>query len=229
MKRILQPELLDTLPADDPRAIRSRHDLRRVNAWMGNHARLAGVLLNAQGGRGPGRVTDLGTGDGSFLLRVARAISAHRRKVRAKLLDLQPIVAAETVREFAACGWSAETVVADVFDWLPISGGHEVVITNLFLHHFPDARLEQLLALISERAELFIATEPRRAPWPRLCSRLLWALGCNAVTRHDAAASVRAGFSGDELSALWPPGPDWQLTEQCAGAFSHLFVARKVR
>jgi hypothetical protein len=34
MKREIERELLDELPADDPRAIRSRRDLRRVHRWM---------------------------------------------------------------------------------------------------------------------------------------------------------------------------------------------------
>jgi hypothetical protein len=61
-----------------------------------------------------------------------------------------------------------------------------------------------------------------------LCSRLLGAVGCNDVTRHDAVVSVRAGFSGCELSSLWTDNDNWQLTEQSAGAFSHLFIARKI-
>jgi hypothetical protein len=56
---------------------------------------------------------------------------------------------------------------------------------------------------------------------------LLWAIGCNSVTRHDALVSVRAGFSGDELSALWPDKKNWQLTERRAGPFSHLFIAQR--
>src|SRR5436190_16442240 len=39
MQRHVEPELLDELPANDPRALRSRKDLERVNAWMG-HSRI---------------------------------------------------------------------------------------------------------------------------------------------------------------------------------------------
>jgi hypothetical protein len=56
---------------------------------------------------------------------------------------------------------------------------------------------------------------------------MLGAIGCNDVTRHDAVASVRAGFRDGQLSALWPAGP-WKLTERGAGLFSHLFVARRM-
>jgi hypothetical protein len=225
VKRIVQPELLDTLPADDPRAIRSRQDLRRVNGWMHHDALMADALKNALNGHAPGHITELGAGDGSFLLRVAQIISPCWPSVTVTLLDLQKNVSTETLAAFAVLGWHAKAVVADVFARPQISS--DVVLANLFLHHFAEARLTELLRLISQHTKLFIALEPRRAPWPRFCSRLLWAIGCNEVTRHDAVVSVRAGFSGTELFALWPDKQNWRLTEQRAGAFSHLFIARK--
>jgi hypothetical protein len=227
MKRIVRPELLDTLPPDDPRAARSRGDLRRLNAWMRNHAIMAHALEQNWNGPVPGQITELGAGDGNFLLRVAEAISPCWSGVNATLLDLKKNVSAETLAAFTAQDWHAKAIVADVFEWPENSGGSEVVIANLFLHHFEDVRLVELLRKISRRTKLFIALEPRRASWPLFCSRLLWAIACNDVTRHDAVVSVRAGFSGKELSALWPDKSNWRLTEQSAGAFSHLFVAQK--
>jgi hypothetical protein len=50
-------------------------------------------------------------------------------------------------------------------------------------------------------------------------------LGCNDVTRHDAVLSVRAGFTGSELSKLWPGGQEWEIEERPAGVFSHGFAA----
>jgi hypothetical protein len=229
VKRCVQTELLDTLPVGDPRAVRSRRDLRRVNGWMRQHAIMANALQTALHRHPPGHITELGAGDGNFLLRVAQIISPRWPDVKIALPDLQKNVSAETLAAFAALGWSAEAIVADVFDWLQTSDAGEVVIANLFLHHFEAARLAELFRLISQRAKLFIATEPRRAPWPRFCSRLLWVIGCNGVTRHDAVVSVRAGFSGEELSALWPDRQNWRLAEHRAGAFSHVFIAEKIR
>jgi len=223
MKRIVQPEILDTLPPDDPRAIRSRHDLRRVNAWMGNVGIMADVLKNYSQ-HSPAQIIELGAGDGYFLLQVARKINLP--KVAATLLDLQKNIFDETLAAFSRFGWSAEAVIVDVFDWPQSS--EEIVIANLFLHHFENERLAELLRIISERAKLFVAIEPRRAPAPLFFSRLLWTIGCNDVTRHDAVVSVRAGFSGEELSMLWPDKKNWQLTERSAGLFSHLFIAQKI-
>ena len=195
---------------------------------MGNHALMADALIKTLDGEAPGPITELGAGDGKFLLRIAQKTSSCWPGTTVRLLDLQKNVSPETLVSFAAIGWRAETVVADVFDGWPASATDEVVIANLFLHHFDAARLAGLLRLISSRAKIFIALEPRRAAWPAFCSRLLWAIGCNDVTRHDAAVSVRAGFSSHELSALWPDNQNWRLTEQRAGAFSHLFIARKI-
>jgi hypothetical protein len=226
VKRTVQPELLDVLPPDDPRAIRSRQDLRRVNDWMGNHDIMAGALQKSSARNLPGHITELGAGDGNFLLRVAQKITPPWTDVKATLIDLQKNISPETLASFTALNWHTEAIVADVFSSPEIES--EVIIANLFLHHFVDARLAELLRLISRRTSLFIAIEPERGLWPWFCSRLLWAIGCNDVTRHDATVSVRAGFSGTELSRLWPDTEGWQLMERRAGATSHLFIARKI-
>ena len=41
MERCIQREWLDELPPEEPRAIHSRRDLQRINAWMGNARILA--------------------------------------------------------------------------------------------------------------------------------------------------------------------------------------------
>ncbi len=232
MHRHVQPEILDTLAPSDPRAVQSRRDLRRINAIMRHHTIMARALEKNWPNVAPQTITELGAGDGEFLLRVAKKLNLPPTSRRpffvdadVTLLDLQPNVSVKTLRDFDQLGWRASASVTDVFSWPPIRS--DVVVTNLFLHHFADAKLAELLHLISRRTGLFIALEPRRAAWPLFCSSLLGALGCNEVTRHDAVVSVRAGFSGNELSSLWPDKANWELSEQTVGAFSHLFVARK--
>ena len=226
MKRQVRPELLDTLPPDDPRAVRSRHDLRRINWWMRNHVIMARALQENLGSE-PRRITELVAGDGNFLLRLAKEMSPHWQDVDATLLDLQKNSSAETLASFLALGWRAEAVVADVFDWTPPGDADAVIVANLFLHHFQDAQLSRLLQKISQNTNLFVAIEPHRFTLPLLVGKLLWLIACNSVTRHDAVVSIRAGFAGREISALWPDQSNWQLTERRAGWFSHLFIARR--
>ena len=123
---------------------------------------------------------------------------------------------------------SVESVTNDVFAWLeqPIRTV-DVMLANLFLHHFPEKSLRALLRLAAARTNWFIACEPRRSLSALTASRLLGFIGCNSVTQHDAVVSVRAGFAGHELSALWPAVAGWRLSERPAGRFSHCFVAQR--
>jgi SAM-dependent methyltransferase len=231
MERIVQPELLDELPPADPRALRSRDDLVRVNAWMHNSEALVRAL-RATANPGPGqRVADLGCGDGRFLLRVAQQLHPDWQGTRALLLDRRRAVSAETLRAFVDLGWQTETHEADVLDWLsgPAALGYDVLIANLFLHHFPDARLAGLLRAAARSTHVFIAIEPRRSPPCLFFSHCLWFIGCSPVTRHDAVVSVRAGFNGLELSRLWPVDGEWTLQERPAGRSNHLFIAQRRR
>ena len=219
-KKIMVPELLDFLPADDPRAIRSRRDLVRINAVMGQSRIMAKALAQFPQ---PRLLVDLGGGDGSFLLAVARRMKW--RDVRAVILDRQAIVGPDTRQAFKALGWTCEVVQGDIFDTLPRLSP-DIVAANLFLHHLEDAALQGLLGLVAARARGFVACEPCRASLPLLGARLLFALGANDVTRHDAVASVRAGFSAGELSRHWPAG-GWRLQERGVFPFTHLFVAAR--
>jgi len=230
MKRRIEPELLDELAPENPQAMGSRKDLQRINALMGNDATMARALRAAFPGQGPGRVTELGAGDGEFMLRVGRRLCRAWQGATVALLDRQNIVRPETSNRFAALGWLLETVTADVFDWVHRPAGEpiEALVANLFLHHFSEAQLAELLREAAKRTQVFAAVEPRRSLWGLTFSRLLWLIGCNRVTRHDAVISVRAGFFGQELSQLWPADGSWRLKERPAGLFSHLFVAQRI-
>jgi hypothetical protein len=227
MNRRVEPELLDTLPPEDPAAIRSRQDLRRINAWMRNPQIMAQALRENTGDEVPDSILELGAGDGDFLLSLAHKLTPGWSGTRATLLDRQLRVSSDTRKGFQVANWPLAVATADVFDWKPPAGEQPVIVANLFLHHFEEARLAELLRKIAGTTRLFVAVEPRRMPWPAFGGMLLALIGCNHVTRHDGTVSIRAGFADREISALWPEPQRWQLTEHRSGLFSHLFVARK--
>jgi len=230
LPRTVEPEWLDALPAHNPRALRSRRDLRLVNGIMG-HAALLARALDALVTTSPLHLVELGAGDGTVLLRLAKRRTRRWPKVAVTLLDMQPTVTPATLAALRAVGWTVEVVAADALEWLEQSphSRDAVVLANLFVHHFEGERLARLLAGIAAQARAFVCCEPRRARLALLGSRLLWAIGCNDVTRHDAVVSVHAGFRGRELSVEWlrAAGAGWNVEERPAGAFSHLFVARR--
>jgi len=220
--RLVEPELLDSLPADDPRAVASRRDLRVINAWMGNAGHLSAAIRKL--GFPPRRVLEIGTGDGTLMLKLSRAIPAG---AELWLLDLEPVVSGKTVAALRDRGYSVGIARSRIEDWVEgvKKRDFDLIIANLVLHHFSDQEIKRVFVQFSKLTRSFISCDPRRWTPALWATRALWLLGCNDVTRHDAVISVRAGFRDSELSQLWPTESGFRLTERPAGFSSHLFSA----
>jgi hypothetical protein len=231
MQREIQAELLDNLPPFDPGAIGSRRDLRWLNFCMGHVGLVTRALRNGFGHKTARRILDLGGGDGHFLLRVCRALPRNWEGIEAFVVDRHNTIAPELMAGFASKGWVVHFAEADVFDYFRRRAAPplDVIIANLVLHHFAENQIRELFALLRESTSLFLAVEPRRSPVALLFSKAVGVIGCNAVTRHDAPASVQAGFFEKELSLLWGNMEGWLLDERPAGLFSHLFVASRIQ
>ncbi len=223
------PELLDVLPPEDQRARHSRRDLRRLNQWMNHPRTMARALLEQLPGPASRKIVEIGAADGDFLLSVARKLPRQWPGAEATLLDRLDAFDPQVRERFHELGWRAHLEISEVNEWLRLAAPNstDAIISNLFLHQFQTEELTEMLRLSARATRVFVALEPGRSWLPRFCGHFLWVIGCNSVTRHDANISIRAGFSGHELSALWPDAKNWELTERPVGLFSHLFIARR--
>lgn len=212
LERDVQPEWLDALPADDPRALRSRRDLRRINALMGNARWMLGVLAR-HADLASGGVLELGAGDGALLARVRRDLP--RGDVCG--LDLAPRPDGLP----ASIGWQQSDVRDDAAPFR-----HAVLMANLFLHHLHDAQLARLGRRL-DTVRLLVTNEPHRAASASWGGRLLWPL-IHPVTRHDMHASIRAGFRRGELPrALRLDPAAWDVHEHVTLRGACRLVARR--
>lgn len=229
LPRRVEPELLDGLAADDPRAQRCRDDLRRIHRAMATLSIVQRALERGTAGFRPRTVLELGAGDGSLMLRLAQRHACRWPDVRVSLLDRLNLVAPQTLEGLRKVGWSPRVVAVDVFDWLasPDDSRWDVVLANLFMHHFSSSELTRLLTAIEVRSRVFLCCEPRRSALPLVGSHLIGLLGAGPVARQDAVSSVHAGFRAQELSGLWPNLQDWEIHEYSAGLFSHCFLAMR--
>lgn len=180
--RQLTPELLDHLPHDDPGAIRSRRDLRRINTFMGNDS---WILRNIS--TETPSITEIGTGDGNLLSKI------HNR------FPAIPLIACDLAPRPDSLPDAVEWIRGNILEKPPETNGG-TLIANLILHHFTDEQLEQLAPWIANFDHI-IVNEPLRSPIPRYMGLLANPL-VNAITRHDMRVSIEAGFVTNELPTL---------------------------
>ena len=206
MPRQLQPELLDSLPAAHPDALRSRRDLRVINALMGNHRWLVRTLAAVL--REGDRTLEIGAGTGEL----GRRLAAADRPTDG--LDL----AAHPADWPAGRAWHT----ADLLTFAGY-GGYDAVIGNLIFHHFTDDQLAALGRTLGASVRVIVASEPTRSRFSQRLFTLLTPLfGANHVTRHDAHVSIAAGFRDDELPRLLGLEPGqwrWQCHTSPLGAY----------
>ena len=191
---------------------RSRRDLARINAVMRqsrDHGQGAGRRCRA-----PRLLADLGGGDGRFLLGVARRLASAGRRCQGRDPGPAGYCQPRDARRISR-RWAGRARCCRAISSRPCRGFQpDIVTANLFLHHLDDAALARLLALVGSARQGF--RRLRTAPfalspcWARgWC--LCWApMTSPAMTRWPACAPA---FRAANLSALWPQGGRWQLSE----------------
>ena len=115
--RVVLSELLDHLPADDPQALRSRRDLQRIHVVMRTRAALCDAIERLHLERPPASILELGAGDATLLLQLARKLAPQWPGVAVTVLDRLDLVSTETRLGFHALGWQIAVVTADILDW----------------------------------------------------------------------------------------------------------------
>jgi len=192
--RVIVPEILDELPAEDPRAKRSRKDLRFLDWFLGNCAWVERQLEST--GCRSCSVAELGAGDGHLTLRLAR-----------KFADVTGLDFAPRPPTLPSSGrW----IQGNFFDSLSDIDS-DAIVGTLILHHFDAKDLEQLGRRFRS-SRLLIFVEPLRTKTSLLlCTPILPFVG--SVTRHDMRVSIRAGFLPEELGLRLGLGGEWTISE----------------
>lgn len=207
--RRLVPELLDSIKASDPRAIRSRRDLMLINAFLGNERWIVRQLAAHR--RLSEEVIELGAGEGHLTRRIFSSLPM----TRVTGLDLAP----RPDNLPASVGW----VQGDFSQTLLETEG-DACIGNLILHHFDSEALRTLGGKLRE-FRLLLFSEPLRKALPMRLARMVLPLA-GEVTRHDMPASIRAGFLKGELPSLLGLDPAlWNVKEYESGRGSLRLVA----
>lgn len=195
--RVIIPEILDSLNPADPRAMRSRRDLRLIDLFLGNSRWILRLLKKQT--PPPARIIEIGAGEGMLC-----------RKIQNFLPD-SIVTGLDLVERPANLPSRIQWISGDFFQSLPGTQA-DTCVASLILHHFSDDALRNLAPLLQSFRTL-IFSEPLRSRLPLFFS-MLSSFFMGEVTRHDMPVSIRAGFRPRELPALLDlDSKRWAITE----------------
>ena len=187
--RLLVREILDDAP--DEEAQQNLRELTRINRWFGGHRVLRGSLRQLYATDAAFSMLDVGAATGD----VARTVKKAFPQSQVTCLDWQT----RNLR-FAPHPKVAGNAFALPFD----DGAFDVVHCALFLHHFTDEQVVELLAKMKRCArQAVVLQDLERHPLAYyFLPATAWLLRWSSLVLHDGPISVEAAFHAEELEAL---------------------------
>ena len=185
LNRVIIPEILDSLNQADPRAIRSRRDLRWIDLYLGNSRWVVRQLKKQT--PPPAQIIEIGAGEGDLCCKVQTSLPSAT------------VTGLDLIQRPTNLPVSIRWIGGDFFQTLPNIDA-DACIGSLILHHFSNEALHDLGARLQSFRSLTFC-EPLRSRLPLFLSKLSCPF-LSEVTRHDMPASIRAGFRPGELPAL---------------------------
>jgi len=187
--RIIVPEKLDHAPPEEARE--NLRDLVWVNRYFGGYGILRRIMAQCVRPDDRFSLLDVGAASGDM----GAALRRSYPKAEVTSMDYRAVHLA-----FAP----HPKVIGDAFRLPFAAASFDYVFSSLFLHHFSDQQVEELLrnfAAVARRGVLAIDLE--RGPLAfHFMPATRWLFGWHQISMHDGPASVQAAFKRDELLAL---------------------------
>lgn len=188
-KRLIQPELLDHAPPEIAHA--NLADLVRINTYFGGHSAIRRLLAGKVSATGRFTLLDVGAASGD----TGKIVAGLYPHASITNLDHSPVNLSKA---------SHPKLVADAFALPFPESSFDFVLCSLFLHHFEDEQVVELLRSMYRVARhALLVTDLERHVLPYIflpLTRPFFKWG--QITVHDGVRSVRAAFRSSELRSL---------------------------
>lgn len=187
--RLIKPESMDHVPPDEARPILA--DLTRINKNFGGHSVIRKTISRV-----------VRPGDSFSLLDIGAASGDTARLIR----DDYPLstVVSFDYNETNLSAAPRPKIIGNAFQLPFAPHSFDYVLCSLFLHHFEDEQVVELLrSFYATARKAILVCDLERSIFPYLflpASRLLF--GWQRITVDDGMISVRASFKKHELTQL---------------------------
>jgi 2-polyprenyl-3-methyl-5-hydroxy-6-metoxy-1,4-benzoquinol methylase len=179
--------------------------LASINKWLGgNYVTINGLkkLLKGYPREQPITIVDLGCGGGDLLRDVARFGVQNGYSFRVIGVDANEETvkyARELSREYPEISFMHCNIYSDEFQLIE----YDIVLTSLFLHHFNDQELEELLSSVLPKVTIgILVNDLHRHPIAYYLFRLLCLLISNKMVKEDGLTSILKGFKRQEMEMI---------------------------
>ena len=203
-QRKVEEELMDDLNSGGEVIETTLRELDIINKYLGgNRATIVPVqeYLRKHVGEET-TILDLGCGSGEILKLIAKW--ADREKVKVKLIgvDANPNIvsyAKRHCRDYPNIEFQSINIFSDEFKELKA----DVVLCTLFLHHFEDKPLKELLSSLSKRTSFIVINDLHRHWFAYYSIKLLTSMfSSSPMVKNDACLSVERAFSKSDVLEL---------------------------
>jgi 2-polyprenyl-3-methyl-5-hydroxy-6-metoxy-1,4-benzoquinol methylase len=187
--RLIKPELLDHAPPDEARL--NLADLVRINHNFGGHSTIRKMLAQVVTKDDKFTLLDIGAASGD----TAHLVQRLYPRASVTNLDYSPV-------NLEAAPPSK--LIADAFELPFLPGSFDYVLCSLFLHHFSDEQVVDLLQSFysAARRALLVCDLERHIVSYCFLPLTKWFFRWQRITLHDGPVSVRAAFRSNELLDL---------------------------
>jgi 2-polyprenyl-3-methyl-5-hydroxy-6-metoxy-1,4-benzoquinol methylase len=206
-------------------------DLKTVNKWLGgNTITLNGIekLLRDCSKNEPFTILDIGCGDGELLRKCAEYAKKNSLKFECIGIDFNEniIKYAENQSENFP---NIKFQKVDVFLEEELIPNCDIAVCTLFLHHFSNERIEQLLNILLKKTNNgLVVNDLQRSGIAFNLFKVLSKLFLKTKTaKYDGLVSIARGFKKSELELISKKIPNKQSEIHWRWAFRYQWILKK--
>ena len=228
--RSIEEEIMDDLSMEGEMLRQTLDKLAQINQRLGgNQATISGLhtLLKTESNDAVISIVDLGCGSGDML----RAVADFGRKNNF-IFKLTGIDANEYTINYARklsanypeISYIKMDILSDEFSDIAF----DIAITTLFLHHFTNQQIEELLTPVVHKARIgVVINDLHRSSLAYYLFKVISLFIKNPMVKKDGAISVLRGFKKNELIFISKKLKDSVSTIHWKWAFRYQWIIKK--
>jgi 2-polyprenyl-3-methyl-5-hydroxy-6-metoxy-1,4-benzoquinol methylase len=221
-------EILDDLEIQGAAVSQNLKELDIINTFLGGNGISVSALkkvIHTKKNKTHWTIADLGCGSGQLMLEMNQLLKKHQLTSSFTGMDANPFIV-QYAQKHCASDTCIKIIQHNVLQDT-LTETYDVIHASLFLHHFTESELVQLLKKIKDHTSVaLVINDLHRHPIAYYAIKLLthW-FSKSYLVKNDAALSVAKGFTKTEWEEILQLAGYKQYKIKWVWAFRHQIIA----